>query len=171
MKNETIDHGDHVEIIVLKRNMSCAEKVKIDKEDMELFSNNKVFTSKGYARTVFNGKITPIHRMIIKSEDEIDHINRDKLDNRKINLRPATRVQNIANTPGRSKTGYKGVVASKKRFWAKIKKDGKSITIGFFNTPEEAALAYNEKAKVIFGDFAFQNTVPDIYPKRSNSNA
>lgn len=115
-----------------------------------------------YARHLNNGKIQLLHRIILErilgrglKENEFpDHVNYNTLDNRRENLRLATRSQNRANTQKQrnNKSGYKGVSWSKKaRKWvAQID----SVHIGYFNTPEEAHVAYCEKAKELFGEFA-----------------
>lgn len=92
---------------------------------------------------------------------DIDHINRDKSDNRFDNLREATRQQNIWNSRTRSNstTGYKGVSYRKdiKKWRAFIAIKGKLCTIGNFDSPELAADAYDKKAKEVHGEFAFLN--------------
>lgn len=111
-----------------------------------------------------NGKVKYINMYdVIMSKDDpsmvIDHINRNPLDNRKANLRICTRQQNSFNKTGRSK--YKGVYKNHKgKGWiAEIGYNYKHHYLGIFDTPEEAALAYNEKAKEFFGEFAYLNDV------------
>lgn len=110
-------------------------------------------------------KIIKMHRFIMKAKDGefIDHINRNPLDNRKINLRIATNSQNQANSAlfKSNKTGYKGVIKynQKKPWAAQIHVQGKRVFKGMFNTKEEAALKYNELAKKYFGEFANLNIV------------
>jgi len=91
---------------------------------------------------------------------EWDHADRNKLNNRKANLRLATRSQNMQNVgPRRSnRCGLKGVTGTKYGRWvARISKDGKRRTIGVFSTKEEAACAYDAAAKKLFGKFAYLN--------------
>jgi len=93
----------------------------------------------------------------------VDHINGNKLDNRRSNLRVATMAQNQGNSRKFKKASsvYKGVrFHSRDKVWqAHITKKGKQIHLGTFDTEEEAAMAYNEKAEEIFGDFALLNNV------------
>ena len=86
-----------------------------------------------------------------------DHINRDTLDNRRSNLRVATRSQNRVNSRLRcdSLTGFKGVSNSKSgRYRAQIRNKGKNTYLGTFDTPEEAFGVYSLAAKRLHGEFA-----------------
>lgn len=90
--------------------------------------------------------------------EECDHIDLDALNNRRKNLRLATRQQNAANR-GRfvnCTSGFKGVYFDKKlyRWRAMIKVDGIKRHIGHFDTPEEAHAAYCKAAEKYFGEFA-----------------
>lgn len=85
---------------------------------------------------------------------EIDHINLDKTDNRIANLRPANRALNNANSVPRAKSGFKGVVAIRRRWRAGITLDGAFHCLGFFGTPEEAHEAYKAAARKAFGEFS-----------------
>lgn len=89
---------------------------------------------------------------------QVDHINRNKLDNRRENLRLATASENQMNCGGKiGKHGFRGVKTHRRKWEAQIQKDNKKISIGLFPTKEEAASAYNIKAKELFGEFAYQN--------------
>ena len=92
-------------------------------------------------------------------ENDIDHINHIKDDNRWVNLRAATSAQNRANTKKRinNKAGYKGVCwdKQKKKWCANITHISKHMHIGYYTTPQEAAEAYNKKAIELFGEFAY----------------
>jgi hypothetical protein len=91
----------------------------------------------------------------------VDHINGNGLDNRRVNLRAATRSQNAANRgPTRDNTsGFKGVTWNKQaRKWrAKVKADGMWRHLGYHVTAEAAARAYDAAARELFGEFARLN--------------
>ena len=112
-------------------------------------------------------KVIKMHREIMEASKgiQVDHINQNKLDNRKSNLRFATPKDNARNRGVRqtSYTGFKGVTVKKNRFVARITANGKNMFIGSYKTPEEAALAYNQKAVELFGEFAFVNQVGEFY--------
>jgi len=114
-----------------------------------------------------NGKTFRMHREIIKcsSRKEVDHKNGNGLDNRKQNLRPCTHAQNICNTKS-SKRKYKGVNWNKQseRWRSMIMRNGHSFFLGCFDSPEEAAHAYDEAAKKYHGEFAVLN-----FPVKSKS--
>lgn len=85
-------------------------------------------------------------------EFHLDHINGDKQDNRIINLRESSPLDNMRNR-GKNKnnsTGYNGVYKSGKRYRARIKINGKLVNLGTFDTAEEANLA-REKANNEYG--------------------
>jgi len=84
----------------------------------------------------------------------IDHINGNGLDNRRVNLRFATKAQNSRNQRVQIGKMYKGITKDKTGWTARI-------ILGTFSTPEEAALAYNKAAIQFFGEFACLNEVPN----------
>lgn len=89
---------------------------------------------------------------------EVDHVNGDALDNRRVNLRLATRAQNAANRSYPSK-GYRGVFFRKKtgKYSAVLKHAFKQMWLGEFETPLEAALAFDDAALKLRGEFARLN--------------
>lgn len=105
-----------------------------------------------------------LHRLINKTPDHLqtDHINGNRLDNRKENLRSCTPKQNQGNS-GRNKnntSGYRGVSGKRGKWRAYISDSGRFIHIGTFVTKEEAAEAYNATAQKLFGDYSTKNYVP-----------
>jgi hypothetical protein len=91
-------------------------------------------------------------------DGDVDHINRDRQDNRIANLRAATRRQNLGNAglSSSNTTGAKGVHLFKAtgKWQAYIAIDGKRKHIGYFETREAASFAYLAAAKKEFGEFA-----------------
>lgn len=92
-----------------------------------------------------------------------DHKDRNPLNNQESNLRHATVSENRANSKlnKNNSTGYRGVYLFKPtgKYQAAVRKDGKIHHLGYFDTKEEAALAYNEGAKRLLGEFANLNII------------
>lgn len=116
-----------------------------------------------YARTSFPRKLY-LHELIVKAPagGTVDHKNGNGLDNRRQNLRPATRRQNGQNSRSRrnSTSVFLGVCKDKERggWIAQIKRSNDSRRrIGRFQTEEEAARAYDAEALQAFGEFANLN--------------
>ena len=89
---------------------------------------------------------------------DVDHINRNPLDNRRENLRICTHQQNQYNRTKQSNntSGFKGVSFNKEKqkFEARIGIDGKSKFLGYFDTAEKASECYKQAALKHHGDFA-----------------
>jgi hypothetical protein len=97
----------------------------------------------------------------------VDHINHDGLDNRRANLRPATRSQNNHNE--RPRTGsfsrFKGVIFDGRwrgRWQARIIMDGRRLSLGYFATEEDAARAYDAAALAAWGEYAWLNFPDEV---------
>lgn len=128
-------------------------------------------SSNGYARRKAlkaDGTHTTIrmHAQIIGNMPglEPDHINGNRLDNRRSNLRHVTHSQNLANQKKTRGTSlYKGVDFHNltQKWQARAMKDGKRYYIGLFATEANAALAYNEVAIALFGEFARLNQLQE----------
>lgn len=89
----------------------------------------------------------------------VDHIDGDPLNNRRKNLRYATPLQQVHNTRRRrdNTSGYKGVGLHKGRWRARIMVRCRRLHLGYFDSPEEAARAYDVAAREHFGEFARVN--------------
>lgn len=89
---------------------------------------------------------------------EVDHFSRDKLDNRRSNLRVCTRSQNAINHPPKPGYRFKGVCwhAQNQRWMARVMCRG-SVRTKMCRTEEEAARAYDVMARELHGEFAFLN--------------
>lgn len=108
-------------------------------------------------------KIVRMHRLIMNPPDEmyIDHINGDRLDNRKCNLRVCTNIQNSWNRKINKGRKYKGICFEKRRGKWKVYIDvnKKRISLGYFDSEEDAARIYNKAAEKYFGEFARLNVI------------
>lgn len=120
--------------------------------------------SRGYISIGINGKLYLAHRIIWfmcygvdPKDNQIDHINLNRSDNRIANLRIADSIQNRTNTKVRkhSKSGIKGIRKYKdtNRWQARISINKKEHVIGYFDTPEEAHAAFCKKSEEVRGQF------------------
>lgn len=135
----------------------------VSPEDLEWARTLALNYSSGYAGVYHD----TLHRMImvrmtgkqIPRGAEIDHVNGDKLDNRRSNLRISHHAQNAANTGLRrtNTSGFKGVFRNKLRWSARLVLHRKSVNIGTFDTPDEAAWMYDQWAIALVGEFARTN--------------
>lgn len=121
--------------------------ILVDFEDEFILKKYKWFIkSNGYVTAKINGKFILLHRLIMKAKKnkEIDHINRDKLDNRKINLRFCNRSENMHNVTYEGRTKHLGAVwHTQNKYWtSKIRLNGKRIHLGCFKTIKDAQTAY-----------------------------
>ena len=135
---------------------------KIDLEDYELVKDYKwTYLKTGYlANSTSN---TLLHRLIMKekiksSKDTVDHINRDKLDNRKSNLRIVTKQVNLLNkglqqnnTSGARGVKVKTLKSGKKVYESSIGLNGKDKYLGRFKDFDQAVLKRKEAEKELFG--------------------
>lgn len=138
-----------------------------DIEDLPIIQSRNWYKDKdGYLASsyIYEGRrcFTMFHRIIMHAEPQqcVDHINRNRADNRKQNLRCCSRAENNRNR-GRSaanKSGITGVYYDKYRHkWiANIIHNKKRLFIGRFDTKEAAAKARIEKEMELFKEFAPQ---------------
>lgn len=149
--------------------------ILFDSQDWSLIQNYTwCIGGNGYAHSTrkSTSKNILMHRLICGvHEDEmpqVDHINRNKLDNRRVNLRLANRSQNGINTAPRGKRSkFKGVyVRTMKRkdksytyIGANIMINKKQVFLGHFDSEKDAAIAYNDAAKINYGEFAYLNKI------------
>jgi hypothetical protein len=145
----------------------------VSEQDYHMLTQHKWSYDGRYARASIYYKDVRMHRLIMQAplaqaaakelEVEVDHINGDKLDNRRENLRLVTKSQNQHNKPSCNSRKYKGVSREKsRRKWkAQIHFNNKDLFLGHFDTDHEAARAYNAAARIHFGDHARFNIIGD----------
>lgn len=137
--------------------------VLLDAEDVGIAASYQWSVGKhGYATSGAGEKQVLLHRLKAEAgaEDYVDHINQNKLDNRRGNLRKCSSQQNLMNRPKLAcgENEYKGICKTADGSWqAQIAMDGKSIYLGRFNDPVRAAKAYDTAARMFFGEYAYLN--------------
>lgn len=163
--------------IILTRGL----KALVDEEDYEWLNQWKWYVNYGgYAerttsrKEIGGRKNIRMHRLIMNAKEgqEIDHKNRNKLNNCKNNLRFCTRTQNNGNWYQQNKYGYKGVLriisTTGNIFWsAYISHNKKKVYCGCYTSIIDAAKAYDKKALELFGEFSclnFPKFPSDPYP-------
>jgi hypothetical protein len=144
----------------------------VDNEDFNELKKYKWFAHREKSTTYvwrhLNGsrKMVKIHRQILNAMDssiKIDHIDGNGLNNQRNNIRLCNDQQNSMNTKIRrdNSSGYKGVSyhAKNKKWRATINFNRRQISIGCYGNKEDAAVAYNQKAIELFGEFARPNVI------------
>jgi len=128
------------------------EVILIDNDDYEKLKNHSFHLSHGYPRTCIARKKVMLHQLIMPKQKgmTIDHINRNKLDNRKTNLRSVTILENCQNRLPKKGTYWK--IAGREKWRAQIIIYGKKKHLGVYNTEEEAKKAYWEKRMSILAN-------------------
>ena len=125
---------------------------------------------RGYVRSSASQGSTYLHRLISNAPKgkDVDHINGNTLDNRRVNLRIVTRQQNLMNSRPR-RNGFKGVYwqSHRNKWRAQIVFNGEHVTIGSFDSERKAAVAYDEMAFNLYGDYAKLNFKIDGVPVKT----
>jgi hypothetical protein len=151
--------------------------VLIDSEDIPKVIEFRWNTTKGkngvfYAIAYKKGRHFLMHRLLTGAVKQIDHKNRNGLDNRKGNLRPCTQSLNNAKQK-RNRVGlsspFKGVYwdRKRKRWCSHIYLKNKRYDLGGFKDPKLAARAYDRWARKLFGEFALTNEDMGLLPETS----
>lgn len=119
-----------------------------------------LYVARGVYRGVGKQVTELLHRFLLNPPRDmfVDHINGNGLDNRRTNLRLATREQNARNAkrPRTSSSGLKGACWDRRdqRWRSTIRLDGRKVSLGYFRTAEEAHRAYCEASAKHYGEFA-----------------
>lgn len=154
-KTDIINKGDYSIISINKNDINY--EVLIDNEDADIVNKCRWYIgSDGYVHSTIpsNNKKIVMHRLVLnvlntEQDKVVDHINFNKLDNRKSNLRLITHNENLHHRKVNNDSGYKGVYWREKynKFEAVISIKGKQYYVGMHNTAEEAYNAIKNKLK------------------------
>lgn len=139
-----------------------------DKQDRLLINQHTwSIDNNGYAATWNGTKKMRLHKLLFPEALIVDHINGNALDNRRCSLRLCNLQENAQNSTMKrtNQVGYKGVYLHKQSglYAARIHKAGKTTSLGYFTTAEEAASRYNDAASQLFGQYARFNIIGDPY--------
>ena len=162
----TIEQYDTYYSAIVKNGQSFL----FDKEDLPLILSYSWSMDKfGYVHGCEGKTRFKLHRLLMGNPKEVvDHINGNPSDCRKSNLRITSQHRNTFNSalPKNSTTGFKGVCWDKKekKYMAHIHPNGKMKFLGYYNSPIDAALAYDKAAFLYFGEYARPNFMKGEIP-------
>lgn len=154
---------------IIKLPLTKGLETMIDEEDFALVSRFRWHASKQCDGSHYAVTKVPLHRLIMGFPPVgtfVDHINRDKLDNTRTNLRVCTNAENQQNTYRRNgQSGYKGVHIRTNKTnnpWkVKFLFGGRNYNGGNFPCPIQAAKKYNEMISELAGEFAYLNVIEE----------
>lgn len=147
------------------KSRQVVEYALVDADDFETVRQYAWRLTHGYATGTVEGRSIFMHHFVFKKPSDgkvVDHINNDRLDNRKHNLREATRAENSHNVPGRSGTSqYKGVSLytgyvyenNARKYGARYSQQH----LGLYDDEKSAARAYDTYTYVLYGEKARNN--------------
>ena len=160
--NEIIEYDDYAEIVLYNKDCEEVARTIIDLDDIDKVKDFKWYLNdNGYV--LCNNPKTRLHRLIMNPSDGmvVDHINRNRVDNRKSNLRICTNQQNSVNVNvSRNNTsGTTGVNYDKRssKWQAYININGERKHLGYYDSKEDAIAARRQAEIDYFGEFAPNN--------------
>lgn len=166
--NEIIIKGNIAEIVLYNKKCEETARTIVDAEDVEKIKDYKWhLNTQGYAATNIKNTTLQMQHLVVdiknNRQKKTDHEDRDRLNNRKTNIRFCTQKENARNR-GKSKnntSGHKGVSWNKNlnKWDVRITANQKQIFLGYFNSLRAAAKEYNNAAIKHFGKFAVLNEV------------
>ncbi len=141
------------------------QKAEVDDEDYDMLSKFKWHCLNGYAKSFSERHILAMHRLVTHAQKglEVDHLNGNRLDNRRSNLRVCTKSVNLQSRklPKNNTSGYRGVFFQPKSIFhpwhTHIAFNKKIIYVGSYTNKKDAALAYDLKAVELYGKLAKTN--------------
>lgn len=164
-KNEIIVDGKVARVKLYDAHCNHIATAIIDAEDVNKIRYTKwKLSASGYAANTpkFSSSNKHMHREILGTDQFVDHINHNTLDNRKSNLRIVTKAQNMMNS------NLKGVSPNGCKWYAHIKINQKMLNLGNYLDEEEALYARWYAEQVLFKEFAYPKPEPEILESRKS---
>lgn len=164
-KNEIIVDGKVARVKLYDAHCNHVATAIIDAEDVNKIRYTKwKLSASGYAANTpkFSGSNKHMHREILGTDQFVDHINHNTLDNRKNNLRIVTKAQNMMNS------NFKGVSPNGCKWYAHIKINQKMLNLGNYLDEEEALYARWYAEQVLFKEYAYPKPEPEILESRKS---
>lgn len=163
-KNEIHIEGNTAYIDLYDKKQNVIAAAKVDTEDVPKIRYIKwKLSASGYVMNTpkYKGSNQHLSRLILNTDQFVDHINHDTLDNRKCNLRIVNRSQNQMNA------NYPGVSEQKSgKYYAHIKLNQHMYNLGVYVDKEEALYARWYAEKILFKEFAYPKKEPFITDRR-----
>jgi len=170
-RNQIIEHDNYAEMVLYNKNSEEIARALIDIEDVEKVRNMKWRKTGGHVSSDIKGRSQILlHRFIMGVDDvavDVDHIDRNILNNRKINLRICSHQENTFNS-SLSKNNTSGFIGiswskSKNKWEPSLFVNGKRVYLGRFDELNDAIIARLKAEKEYFGEFAPQRHLFDQY--------
>ena len=141
--------------------------VIIDTEDLNVIAGYSLYCYGRYVYVYKKGgtsarrKSLYLHSLLLNTQKPFctDHIDGNRLNNSRSNLRISTYSQNVTNKPKFSNNPYKGIHKDRGLWRAAIGVNGKCFKMNRYKDAEDAAIEYNVAAQLFFGDYAYLNNV------------
>lgn len=164
-RNEIIVNGKVARVKLYDARCNHIATAIIDADDVDKIRYTKwKLSASGYAMNApkFSGSNKHMHREILGTDQFVDHINHNTLDNRKCNLRIVTKSQNAMNQ------NFKGISKNGNKWYAHIKINQKMLNLGNYLDEEEALYARWYAEQILFKEYAYPKPEPEILESRKS---
>ena len=162
--NKIVNCGDYFEIVIYNVNHKEVGRALVDIDDIDRVKKHRwCLNGKGYSITSVKGKTLLLHHLILpfKRGYNTDHQNRNRLDNRRDNLRYATYSENCQNTSLRNdnSSGHSGVnwYKERRKWVARLSINGRRIYLGMFKNKQQAIRTRNVAERKYYKEFSPNN--------------
>ena len=168
MKNKYSIFDDIAYIILTQGKVAILNAADIDKikdHKWRAFNSGHTWYAISTINTVKGRRSIMMHRIILSAVkgQQVDRINHNGLDNRRVNIRLCNNITNKYNSRPYKGLQYKGVCTHRRRnktvYQARISVNKKRMSLGYYSTRLDAAKAYNEAAVLYHKEFASLNII------------